>query len=160
VEILAPTGPPNAGDDPWCRIAHATRGLRVLTYCLRSPRPLPDLAAMALARGWHDANVAANGRTTPDGIALHWLWLAPKIDGLDFVFPFFIDWLDSPHPADSLPQARGEETLTLREFQVAHPEATRLRTILAEIGTPIEIVHAESPGFRAVLETPRGRVAL
>lgn len=160
LEILAPTGPPNAEDHPWCRIAHATRGLRVLTYCLRSPRPLTDLAAMALDRGWHDANVAANGRTTPDGLALHWQWLAPKIDGLEFAFPFFIDWLDSPHPADSLAPASGEETLTLHEFQVAHPEAARLRAILAEIGTPIDIVPAESPRFRVVLETPRGLVAL
>jgi hypothetical protein len=160
LEILAPTGPPNAGDDAWCRIAHAAREPRVLTYCLRSPHPLPDLAALALDRGWKDAVVAANGRTTPDGTALRWQWLAPKVDGLDLVFPFFIDWLDSPHPADTLTQASNQATLSLQEFEVRHPEATRLRRILTEIGTPIDTAHADTPGFLVVLETPKGRVAL
>lgn len=160
LEILAPTGPPNAEDDLWCRIAHTTHELRVLTYCLRSPRPLSDLAALARDRGWSDAKVAANGRTTPDGVALHWQWLAPKVDGLDLAFPFFIDWLDSPHPADMLKRAGDSETLALQEFTVTHPEATRLQAILAEIGTPIDTARADSPGFQVLLETPRGRVAL
>jgi hypothetical protein len=160
LEILAPTGPPNAADDLWCRIAHATGELAVLTYCLRSPRPLPDLAAMALDRGWKDAQVAPNGRTTPEGIALHWQWLAPKVDGLDLAFPFFIDWLDSPHPAETLSQTGKQEILTLQEFAVKHPEAARLRALLAELGTPIETVQADGPGFVVTLDTPKGRVAL
>jgi Glyoxalase-like domain len=160
LEILAPTGPPSAEDDLWCRIAHATREPRVLTYCLRSPQPLPELAAVANAHGWQNAQVALNGRTTPEGIALRWQWLAPKVDGLDLAFPFFIDWFDSPHPADTLAQETELGSLTLSEFAVRHPEATRLRAILDELGTPIDTVDASSSSFLVVLDTPRGRIAL
>ena len=41
---------------------------RILTYCLRSARPLSQLRMIAEAAGWQDAVVASNGRTTPEGV--------------------------------------------------------------------------------------------
>ena len=73
-----------------------------MTYCLRSARPLSELASTAAGLGWKNAVVASNGRTTPEGVRLHWQWLAPAVDRFGLAFPFFIDWLDSPHPAESL----------------------------------------------------------
>jgi hypothetical protein len=73
-----------------------------MTYCQRSARRLTDLAAIARARGWEDAVEAGNGRRTPEGVDLRWQWVAPKLNGLGLAFPFFIDWLDSPHPAEML----------------------------------------------------------
>ncbi len=156
LEILAPTGPASAADDDWCRIARAAREPQIMTYCQRSARPLSDLAAIARSRGWHDAVVAGNGRRTPDGVELRWQWVAPKIDGLGLAFPFFIDWLDSPHPAQML-----EDTgVSLREWVVQHPQASRLSTIMAELGSPMKAKTAEREAFRLVLETPRGTVSL
>jgi hypothetical protein len=156
LELLAPTGPASADDDEWCRIARAASEPQIVTYCQRSTLPLTELAAIARARGWKDTVVAGNGRRTPEGIDLRWQWVAPKVDGLGLAFPFFIDWLDSPHPAQMLAEAG----ISLREWVVQHPEAQRLSTILAELGSPIETQAAERGAFRLVLETPRGTVSL
>ena len=156
LELLAPTGPASADDDEWCRIARAAREPQVVTYCQRSARSLAELAAIAQSHGWKDAVVAGNGRRTPDGVDLRWQWVAPKVDGLGLAFPFFIDWLDSPHPAQML----ADTGISLREWTVQHPQAQRLSTILAELGAPIEAQSAEHDAFRLVLETPRGTVSL
>jgi len=156
LEILAPTGSESAGDDEWCRIARAAPEPKIMTYCQRSARPLSELAAIAQSRGFRDTVVAGNGRRTPEGVDLRWQWAAPKIDGLGLAFPFFIDWLDSTHPAQMLADAG----VSLREWTVQHPQAPRLSTILAELGSPIEAQTAEHAAFRLVLETPRGIVSL
>jgi hypothetical protein len=160
LEILAPTGPASADDDEWCRIARAAREPQIMTYCLRSARPLSDLAAIARARGWKNAVVASNGRRTPDGVDLRWQWVAPKIHGLGLAFPFFIDWLDSPHPAEMLAHEQAAAGVALRELVVLHPEASRLSACLADLGAAIETQSADRPAFRVVLETPRGSVSL
>ena len=156
LEILAPTGPASADDDAWCRIARAAREPQIVTYCQRSARPLSDLAASARAHGFRDSVVAGNGRRTPEGVDLRWQWVAPKIDEFGLAFPFFIDWLDSPHPAEML----ADTGVSLREWVVQHPQAPRLSTLLAEFGSPTEAQTAERAAFRLVLETPRGPVSL
>jgi Glyoxalase-like domain len=156
LEILAPTGPASADDDAWCRLARAAREPQIVTYCQRSALSLSDLAAIAQAHGFKDSLVAGNGRRTPDGVDLRWQWVAPKVDGFGLAFPFFIDWLDSPHPAEML----ADTGVSLREWVVQHPQAPRLRRILAELGSPTEAQTAEHAAFRLVLETPRGTVSL
>jgi hypothetical protein len=159
-EILAPVGPPGPSDDNWCRLARAAREPRILTYCLRSSRPLSELASEFEAFGWKNAVVASNGRTTPEGVRLRWQWLAPSVERFGFAFPFFIDWLDSPHPAESLGVAQPESGILLRSFAVGHPHATELRRTLAEIGPAIDTYAADDAEFRVQLQTPVGTVSL
>jgi hypothetical protein len=156
LEILAPTGPASADDDAWCRLARAAREPQIVTYCQRSAWPLADVAEIAQAHGFKDAVIAGNGRRTPDGIELRWQWVAPKVDDFGLAFPFFINWLDSPHPAEML----ADTDVSLREWVVQHPQAPRLSALLAELGSPIEAETAEQGAFRLVLETPRGTVLL
>jgi len=160
LEILAPTGVPSSADDEWSRVARAAHEPRIMTYCMRSPRPLSELAAAARSRGLKDASVADNGRRTPEGAELKWQWTAPKLEELGAAFPFFIDWLDSPHPAATLGEPPAHESVRLREFTVLHPQAQRLRAILSELGVAIEASASDRPGFRLVLETPRGILSL
>jgi hypothetical protein len=172
LEILAPTGPAasaapagaaaSAGprDDDWSRFARAAVEPRLFTYCMRSALPLEDLAPLALSLGGHDAVVAGNGRTTPDGARLRWHWLGPKFDAFGYAFPFFIDWLDSPHPAEvfatSVPQAR----IQLLRFAVGHPEAIALKALLTQLGAPIDTYVAPAFEFQVQLGTPSGAVTL
>jgi Glyoxalase-like domain len=157
LEILAPTGSEAPAEDAWCRLARNAHEPRVVTYCLRSPRPLSELAQSALAAGAHDARVANNGRVTPQGVKLNWQWVAPVFDEFGLAFPFFIDWLDSPHPAATA-QAQGD--MHLAEFAVGHPRAGALLRTLTEMGTPIDTYAAAAIEFRVQLQTPRGAVAL
>ena len=157
LEILAPTGPQTPAEDAWCRLARGAREPRILTYCMRSPRPLSQLAQIAEAAGAHDALVAHNGRVTPEGVRLNWRWVAPVFDEFGLAFPFFIDWLDSPHPAAT---AQGQGDVRLADFAVGHPQAAALLHTLTEIGTPIDTYSAAATEFRVRLHTPRGAVAL
>jgi hypothetical protein len=165
LEILAPTGDDASHDDEWSRFARATPEPRLLTYCMRSPLPLHELAPLAAAAGCSLGTVAANGRTTPDGAALRWQWLAPKQAIFGRAFPFFIDWQDSPHPAESFagaqPNAAHAATaIRLAHFAVGHPEAASLAALLTRLGSPIATYVAPDLEFQLQLDTPRGTVTL
>jgi hypothetical protein len=167
LEILAPTGPAAVDEDEWCRFARAAAEPRLLTYCMRSAMPLAELAALAESLGAIPAKVGANGRTTPDGVRLYWQWVGPKFDAFGRAFPFFIDWLDSPHPAmaqAAAPNAGGvpemEPTMRLAHFAVGHPQAAALGEVLEALSVAIEIYEAPQIEFALTLDTPLGMVTL
>lgn len=160
LEILAPVGRERSDDDAWTRAARAAPEGRVLTYCMRSPRPLGELAAIAARRGWANAQVQSNGRMRPDGVPLRWQWLAPVAAEFGPAFPFFIDWLDSPHPAEAPPAGEPGRELRLSQFSVGHPHAPDLARAVAEFGCPIDTHEAPDASFRVQLDTPRGLVRL
>jgi hypothetical protein len=160
LEILAPTGPETPGEDDWCRLARAAHEPRILTYCVRSSRPLSELAPIAEGLGAKKAGVLSNGRTTPEGVRLNWQWLGPTIDRFGLAFPFFIDWLDSPHPADSAAAAQNRGEIRLQDFAVGHPDAAELQLILSKLGVSIDTYAAARVEFRVRLQTPLGAVSL
>jgi Glyoxalase-like domain len=160
LELLAPTGAPSGSDDEWIRRAHGATEPTVLTYCVRSPRPLSDLAALGRARGWTETDVSSNGRQTPEGVRLRWRVLTPRVDGFGFSFPFFIDWLDSVHPSDALRSTGRGCSLQLVEFAVGHPEAELLAASLRVVGVEIETFRADGAAFRLSVQGPSGVVAL
>jgi len=166
LEILAPTGPPapaggtGAADDDWCRFARASSTPRLFTYCMRSALPLAELSTLAESLGCSRSVVAGNGRTTPEGVQLRWQWVGPRFQTFDRAFPFFIDWLDSPHPAESFAAAVPQAGITLTRFAVGHPGAAALRRVLSELSVPIDIHDAPEIVFELELATPRGAVTL
>jgi Glyoxalase-like domain len=159
-EILAPAKAAGSDDDTWTQLARAACEPRVLTYCLRSPQPLADLARAAVARGWTNAHVQSNGRSRPDGVRLRWQWLAPVVEPFGPAFPFFIDWLDSPHPSGATPAQEPDGGVSLRRFSVGHPRAAALAQVLADCGVHVDTYEAASTSFRVQLDTPRGIVEL
>jgi hypothetical protein len=170
LEILAPTGAAVADEDAWCRFARTAREPRVLTYCMRSALPLAELALLAQSAGADPAQVAANGRTTPEGVQLRWQWVGPTFAAFGWAFPFFIDWLDSPHPGGApqpaapqpaAPQpAAPDGGIRLSRFAVGHPQATALAQVLGSLDVAVETYPAAVLEFQVVLDTPRGAVAL
>ena len=160
LEVLAPVGPAGPNDDEWCRLARGSQEPRLMTYCLRSAHPLSELASMATGFGWKNAVVASNGRTTPEGVRLRWQWLAPAVERFGLAFPFFIDWLDSAHPAESLEPSQPESEILLQHFAVGHPDAAELRRTLGKIGSTVDTYAADDVQFRLQLKTPRGPVSL
>jgi hypothetical protein len=160
LEILAPAKPEAPGEDDWCRLARAAHEPRVITYCMRSRRPLSELAPLAEGLGAKNGGVLSNGRITPEGVGLSWQWLRPTIDRFGLAFPFFIDWLDSPHPADSLAEAQKRGEIRLQEFAVGHPDAAELRRTLSRLDVSIDTYAAAAIEFRVQLTTPLGAVSL
>jgi Glyoxalase-like domain len=160
LEILAPVGPESLDDDEWTRHARNAPHGRVLTYCMRSAKPLAELGRIAERRGWGNAHVQSNGRTRPDGVQLRWRWLAPDAVPFHFAFPFFIDWLDSPHPADSFDRRDDARDISLSQLSVGHPRAEELALALADFGCHVDTHPAMTCSMRVELHTPRGNVLL
>ena len=157
LEILAPTGPPTGPEDAWSRLARTAREPQVLTYCLRASGPLTELARTAEELGAPKTEVLGNGRVTPEGVKLHWQWVAPSFEHFGLAFPFFIDWLDSPHPSST---AENPAHIQLKEFSIGHPQADELRRTLSTLGSPMNAHSAAATEFRLQLDTPRGTVSL
>ena len=68
--------------------------------------------------------------------------------------PFFIDWLECAHPADTNPNG-GQFT----SLAISHPEADGLNAALKAIGLDIA-VSAGEPSLSLEIETANGTVTL
>jgi hypothetical protein len=160
LELLAPAEPTAIHDDAWAQFARAAREPRLFTYCMRSPLPLDELAPLAASLGCRGGSVAGNGRTTPEGIHLRWQWFGPSLEPFGRAFPFFIDWLDSPHPAESFAEVQPHAAIRLARFAVGLPAAAALRQALIPLTSPVETYVAAGLEFELRLDTPRGIVTL
>lgn len=160
LEILAPAGRSGLNDNEWARLARAAAEPSVLTYCLRVTRPLAELGRAMEVRGWKGTQLIDGGRAQPDGVQLCWQSLIPTVEPFGFAFPFFIDWLESPHPADLLYPVQAGAGLRLDSFAVGHPQAGALAQRLAQLRCPIDTYLAPATQFRLRLATPRGAVEL
>ncbi|HEY0233663.1 MAG TPA: VOC family protein [Afipia sp.] len=84
-------------------------------------------------------------------------WEAAFIEGTQFAHhvPFFIDWLESRHPAISSPTG-----MSLLKFDVMHPDAEGLSRLYETLDIGIPVRRSDRPTLRAVLQGPRGELVL
>jgi hypothetical protein len=116
---------------------------------------LAELRRKAIAAGLDGSELATGGRTLPDGTWLGWTLFGIRNHGLGALVPFFIDWMDSEHPARTAP--RGGRLVKLEAFS---PEAEKLRTIYRVLGLDIAVTDAAAAGFSATVESRSGRHVL
>lgn len=112
----------------------------------------PVVAAAAAAGYQHQ--IVAMSRTRPDGIELAWRLLFVTHHPFGLSLPFFIDWQESPHPADDAPAGCG-----LKKFTVSLPEPDALRTFCDAIGLEVQ-VETGGAGMQAIIDSPRGEITL
>jgi hypothetical protein len=86
--------------------------------------------------------------------------LGPTFATFGRAFPFFIDWLDSPHPAESFAAAAPDAGIRLVHFAVGHPQADALRSLLERLESPVNTHVTADVQFQVRLETPQGIVSL
>jgi hypothetical protein len=154
LEIVGPDPAQATTDGPrWFGI-DALDAPRLVTWAANA-RDLPALARDAAAHGLRMGPVTDGSRRTAAGDLLRWTFTEPALLDGDALVPFFIDWGSSPHPATTA--APG---LTLISLRGRHPEPDRIGRQLAVLGIDLPIDRAPRPGLVAVLETPRGEIAL
>lgn len=155
LEIIAP--------DP----EQATFNYRIDLRTFKEPRligwaagtsDIDRVAASARAAGQNVLGPNEGSRARPDGRVLHWKTLGVPtdlgVDGLDPI-PFFIQWAaDSVHPSTDSPKG-----CELQTFEIRHPRAPEVATVLARLGISATSERGEAR-FTAVLRCPTGRVEL
>jgi len=152
-EIIAPDPAQDIAGTRGARIA-AQRGPGLTAFSVRCD-DLPAMRRAAEAAGIAIRGPVAMGRTRADGVRLDWSILYFGDETLGDAVPFAIDWGSSPHPSGSTPRG-----LHLKSFTALHPDRERLSAVYAALGIPVEVRRAASPGFTAVLGTPRGDLVL
>ena len=131
----------------------ALKAPRLHAFAVAAER-LDRVAARLEKAGLPHPGVIPMSRRLPNGRLVRWRLLIPAGHPYGSLAPFFIDWGDSPHPAD---EAGGD--CRLAALRITHPQAWSLRLLLErlEIEVPVD---DGPPGLHARLATPRGEVAI
>jgi hypothetical protein len=127
---------------------------RIVTW-VATGSPLQALAADAQHNGVPLGRVLHGGRKRPDGVEITWQVTDPRQVVADGLVPFFIDWGDTPHPAQSA--AQGVQLTALRG---EHPDVQEVRDMLGKLGLELPVRHGPAPALIAMLSTPLGTVEL
>lgn len=127
---------------------------RLVGWCARADR-LAERVARARAAGYDPGDPRPGSRERPDGVALRWTYTAAPPPEGEGVVPFLIDWGDSPHPSEGLPQLG-----KLVALRGVHPEPGRAMGLLAAVGVVLPVDQGPEPGLAAAVLTPRGLVLL
>ena len=136
----APEGPRPFGID-------GTTAPALVAWCVRPLQPLEEIVSDACAAGIDFGAVAAMSRRRPDGVCWRGSLTFPQLNGpFGCALPFMIDWGESAHPTDTLPDG-----VRLVGLDVVHPDTRLLRTALDIIGlrTGVEVHAGEQPALRA-----------
>lgn len=117
------------------------------------------------AEALHEALVCAGIKATeidyetrllPDGECLRYRTFAPlPPDGLQLLTPFFIDWLDSPHPGLST-----TVSCELAYLVAIHPDAAAVSAWYERLGIRVPVAAGLSCNLIAELRSAKRRVVL
>jgi len=127
---------------------------RLVTWAAKGV-DLERLRDEAARKGARLGEVMSGSRRRPDGTLLSWRYTDPQTVLADGLVPFFIDWGQSPHPAETA--ARGASLIALR---AEHPDAQRVQRLERELGLDLPVQPGATPALVAVIDGPRGRVEL
>jgi hypothetical protein len=93
-------------------------------------------------------------RKKPEGSVLKWTMTDLRKNRKDGIIPYFINWGDSAHPAESSPKG-----CRLIKLEVFHPDAERVNEILRNLG--IDLQAGLGPvALKATVESPKGQMVL
>lgn len=127
---------------------------RLVSWCHKGD-DLQGLGARGRAAGIDLGEPLSGGRELNDGTRLSWTFTDPWADRAGGVIPFFIDWGNSKHPAESMP-----DLCTFVGLRIEHPEAESVRAWLAALGLDTPVSEGHAPRLIATLSTPAGLVEL
>jgi Glyoxalase-like domain len=116
---------------------------------------LSELRQRARAAGLAGSELVTGGRSLPDGRWLGWTCFGLHDHGFGALVPFFIDWMDSEHPARTAP--RGGNLVAVEVFS---PQAETLHDLYGILGLDVTVTKAAAPGVSVTLESRKGRHVL
>jgi hypothetical protein len=154
LEIIAPDPEQPAPEAPRPFGIDGIKESRLVAWAAKGV-DLERLRDEASRKGARLGEVTSGSRRRTDGILLSWRYTDPRTVLGDGIVPFFIDWGQSPHPAQTA--SPGGALIALR---AEHPDAQRVQRLLRALGLDLHVQSGARPALVAFIETPRGVVEL
>src|SRR5438132_2607425 len=123
LEIIGPDPEQPAPQAPRVFRIDELQAPQLVTWAAKANN-LEQLAREAERHGITLGEVSAGSRQRPDGVRLAWRYTNPRTVLADGLMPFFIDWGQTPHPAQGA--APGA---TLVHLRAEHPEPQRVQSL-------------------------------
>jgi len=146
LEIVAPD-PEQDLSDGFGAVLASLDNEQLLHWAVSSDS-LEALSEGAARLGFNPGAVRSVSRAQPNGTLLEWKLMGLSGHDLGGIVPFYIDWLECPHPADNSPIVGAVElfeitvpaTTLLHDWLSPAPDGVRL-----SIGPPRVRLHFQSP---------------
>ncbi len=153
LEVIAPDPAQDLSGNLGGRLARLTAP-SLITWAAAAPG-LASVAERAVARELTARGPVPTERSAPDGSLLVWelLFLGGHAHGS--LVPFFIDWLETPHPATTNPTGG-----RFQQLEITAPDAAGLNDIFAGLGMEQRAEPGETSALAAVIETSSGVIRL
>jgi len=152
LEVIAPDPTQSDISRPlWMKADQATEP-QLWTWAGRSS----DLKSLSdIAKQYHIpfGKLEKGTRNQTNGNVLQWELSVPVIENAQGLLPFFIDWGNTIHPSNTLPQA-GEVV----EFKAFHPSATQVQSQLEKLGVPLNVEVASVAKLSVTIKRLDGEV--
>jgi hypothetical protein len=124
---------------------------RLLHWAIRVD-DLNGVAHRAIAAGFSPTPAFRMTRNQPDGTLLEWELMGIGGHELGGCMPFYIDWLNSPHPSDVAPDA-----CILNSVQIDIPSDSTLHEFLVPSPLGVTMVEGE-PRMKIEFDSPKGSI--
>ena len=149
LEIIAPdpAQPATSMSAPMARLTQPT----LLHWAVRCSGA-GTVAVRLMALGWTPTEVRRMSRTPPGGVRLAWELFGLHRHDYGGLAPFFIDWLDCPHPATTSPRVG-----RLLAVRLTSPEPEPLRALVEEFGVDVDVA-AGAAAMTLRFNSPRGEI--
>jgi len=154
LEIIAPDPEqPIPATGRWMGVDHVKAPK--LVHWAAKVHPIERYLNLAKEHKLQLGTVSSGSRTKMNGEVLSWMLTEPLSALNDCVTPFLIDWEDSDHPANNLPQE-----CELVEYSAFHPDpiSTKVKLSLLDIEMPIQL--GPQPRLQAKIQCPKGLIIL
>ena len=149
LEIIAPDPEQDIGDTFGAALAGLSE-TRLLHWAVRVSG-LEAVAEVARAAGFEPGPIFETSRAQADGVVLNWKLMGVGGHDAGGFVPFYIDWLDCPHPADT-----SVVVGPLTVFELHLPADDPARQLLA--GTDNVTLEAGSRALTVRFDSPGGPV--
>lgn len=154
LEVIAPDPAQPDVPHPLWIAADTVREPRLIYWAAKSDN-LEALVERARSNGLELGELSSGSRALPDGQLLRWRLTDPRANPADGIIPFFIDWLDTPHPARGLPDGGA-----LLSLEAQHPQAEKVQAQLQMLGLELNVHYHPEPTLFARIRTSNGEILL
>jgi hypothetical protein len=153
IEIIAPDPKQNRVGPLWFGV-EKVESPRWVNWAIRIS-DMDDAIHKLAVLGFYPGPLQSGSRITKDGTILSWQLTDPRPLLMDGIIPFFIDWGDSPHPADQM-----EQQVSLIDLSAIHPHPNKVKEVLAQIDVDMVVNYGEEALLKARFSTRSGEVEM